>query len=194
MMRRKAYEGIKETPSMCRVGRSRREKYEGRGKKRCGAARTNETRKLYERPRWKVDGNGDQHDRGLSQNQADRTLKISQASSAKKSKLIRFLRQFISQGSDHLTYIRQSDGAPKPDGALKDAARSKILHYRRLYLDHPDQLFSYLYWWTLRDVTSCMMTSSACFSCTLIVRHLPMNLPMNFCDRSSRQGRPIVFE
>jgi len=28
-----------------------RKKYEGRGKKRCGAVRTDETRKRYERPR-----------------------------------------------------------------------------------------------------------------------------------------------
>jgi len=37
----------------------RREKYEGRGKKRCGMARTDETRKWYERPRCKIEGNGD---------------------------------------------------------------------------------------------------------------------------------------
>ena len=41
---------------------------------------------------------------------------------------------------DQLTYIRQSDGAPKPDGALKNASRPKILHYDRLYLDHPDPI------------------------------------------------------
>ena len=36
-----------------------------------------ETRKWYESPRWKVEGNGDPDDRDLSQNQADRTIKIS---------------------------------------------------------------------------------------------------------------------
>ena len=35
-----------------------------------------------------------------------------------------------------LTHRRQSDGAPHPDGALKNAARSKILDYRRLSRSH----------------------------------------------------------
>ena len=30
---------------MCRLGRTRRKKYEGRGEKRCGVARTDEARK-----------------------------------------------------------------------------------------------------------------------------------------------------
>ena len=37
-----------------------------------------------------------------------------------------------------LTHTRRSDGAPAPDGALKTVARSKIIHYRQLYLNRPD--------------------------------------------------------
>ena len=39
---------------------------------------------------------------------------------------------------DQLTKIRRSDGAPDPDGALKDVSRMKIRYYRNLYLNHPD--------------------------------------------------------
>jgi len=87
---------------MCRLGRTRRKNYEGMDKKRCverwERMKLAETRKWYESPRWKVEGNGDPDDRGLNPNQTDRTLKISQADTARKSKLIRFLRQLISQG------------------------------------------------------------------------------------------------
>ena len=37
-----------------------------------------------------------------------------------------------------LTNTRRSDGAPDPDGALKDVSRMKIRYYRNLYLNHPD--------------------------------------------------------
>ena len=39
-----------------------------------------------------------------------------------------------------LTNIRRSDGAPDPDGPLKDVVRIKIRHYRNLYLNHPDPM------------------------------------------------------
>ena len=32
---------------------------------------------------------------------------------------------------------RRSDGAPDPDGALKEVSRIKIWHYRNIYLNHP---------------------------------------------------------
>jgi hypothetical protein len=37
-----------------------------------------------------------------------------------------------------LTNIRRPDGSPEPDGALRVAARKKILHNRQLYIDRPD--------------------------------------------------------
>ena len=40
----------------------------------------------------------------------------------------------------HLTNIRRSDGAPEPDGALKVVVRKKIIHYRQLYIDHPEPI------------------------------------------------------
>ena len=56
MMIRKANEELKERPSMCCLGRSRRKKYEGTDKERCGVTITDETRKWYEkRPRGKID-------------------------------------------------------------------------------------------------------------------------------------------
>ena len=42
--------------------------------------------------------------------------------------------------SGQLTNISRSDGAPEPDGALKVVARKKIIHYRQLYLDHPEPI------------------------------------------------------
>jgi hypothetical protein len=39
-----------------------------------------------------------------------------------------------------LTKIRRSDGAPEPDGSLKVVARKKIIHYRQLYIDHPEPI------------------------------------------------------
>ena len=44
MMSRKAYEAQRQTPSMCRVGRARRKKYEGGSEKWGGAAKADETR------------------------------------------------------------------------------------------------------------------------------------------------------
>ena len=49
-------------------------------------------------------------------------------------------------GSSHvhttgqLTNTRRSDGAPELDGALREVARKKILHYRQLYLNRPDPI------------------------------------------------------
>jgi hypothetical protein len=63
-----------------------RKKYEGRGKKRCGPARTDEASK-WDEGRLEDEGNGDLHCRGFGQNQTGRSLKISQAIGAKKSKL-----------------------------------------------------------------------------------------------------------
>ncbi len=39
-----------------------------------------------------------------------------------------------------LTNASRSDGAPEPDGVIKAVARKKILHYRQLYVDHPDPI------------------------------------------------------
>ena len=39
-----------------------------------------------------------------------------------------------------LTNTSRLDGAPEPDGAIKAVARKKILHYRQLYVDHPDPI------------------------------------------------------
>ncbi len=39
-----------------------------------------------------------------------------------------------------LTHSRRSDGAPEPDGALREAARKKIRHYRQLYINRPDPI------------------------------------------------------
>ena len=38
------------------------------------------------------------------------------------------------------SYTRSSDGAPHPDGVLKNTVRPKILNYRRLYADLPDPI------------------------------------------------------
>jgi hypothetical protein len=39
-----------------------------------------------------------------------------------------------------LTNTRRSDGAPELDGSLRTVARKKILHYRQLYIDHPEPI------------------------------------------------------
>jgi hypothetical protein len=39
-----------------------------------------------------------------------------------------------------LTYRRRSDGAPEPDGALREVVRTKIRHYRQLYINRPDPI------------------------------------------------------
>ncbi len=46
--------------------------------------------------------------------------------------------RYGSYGS--LSHIMSSNGAPHPDGALKSAARKKIIHYRQLYADKPDPI------------------------------------------------------
>ena len=35
---------------------------------------------------------------------------------------------------------RRSDGAPEPDGALREETRTKIRHYRQLYINRPDPI------------------------------------------------------
>ena len=47
-----------------------------------------------------------------------------------------------SQGHSlgQLTHTSRSDGAPEPDGALREVARSKIRHYRQMYINHPDTI------------------------------------------------------
>ena len=39
-----------------------------------------------------------------------------------------------------LTNTRLSDGAPEPDGALKEVVKIKIRYYRNGYLNHPDPI------------------------------------------------------
>ncbi len=39
-----------------------------------------------------------------------------------------------------LTNTRRSDDAPKVDGALREVVRTKILHYRQLYINRPDPI------------------------------------------------------
>ena len=39
-----------------------------------------------------------------------------------------------------LTHASRSDGAPDPDGALREVARAKIRHYRQLYINRPDPI------------------------------------------------------
>ena len=39
-----------------------------------------------------------------------------------------------------LTNTRRSDGAPDHDGVLRVVTRKKILHYRQLYLNHPEPI------------------------------------------------------
>ena len=39
-----------------------------------------------------------------------------------------------------LTNIRRSDGAPELDGPPRAVTRKKILHYRQLYIDHPEPI------------------------------------------------------
>ena len=38
------------------------------------------------------------------------------------------------------THTRHSDGSPDPDGSLKEVVRSKICHYRNVYLNRPDPI------------------------------------------------------
>ena len=39
-----------------------------------------------------------------------------------------------------LTHTRRSDGAPEPDGDLREVVRKKIRHYRQLYINRPDPI------------------------------------------------------
>ena len=39
-----------------------------------------------------------------------------------------------------LTHTRRSDVAPEPDGVLREVPRTKILHYRQLYIDRPEPI------------------------------------------------------
>jgi hypothetical protein len=39
-----------------------------------------------------------------------------------------------------LTHIRRSDGAPEPDGPVRESVRTKIRHYRQLYFYRPDPI------------------------------------------------------
>ncbi len=39
-----------------------------------------------------------------------------------------------------LTHNRRSDGAPDPDGAFREETRTKIRHYRQLYINDPDPI------------------------------------------------------
>jgi len=42
--------------------------------------------------------------------------------------------------SGQLTHTRQSDSDPNPDAGPMTVVRSKIFHYRRIYLDRPDPI------------------------------------------------------
>ena len=42
-----------------------------------------------------------------------------------------------------LTHTKRSDGAPDPDGVLKEVTRIKIRHYRNVYLNRPDPIASH---------------------------------------------------
>jgi hypothetical protein len=39
-----------------------------------------------------------------------------------------------------LTHSRSSDGDPETDGAFREVARTKIRHYRQLYINRPDPI------------------------------------------------------
>jgi hypothetical protein len=39
-----------------------------------------------------------------------------------------------------LTYTTRSDGDPEPDGTLKTVVRTKIIHYRQVYLNRSDPI------------------------------------------------------
>ncbi len=51
----------------------------------------------------------------------------------------RYVRSQLSS-LGQLTHSRRSDGAPEPDGALREEARTKIRHYRQLYINRPDPI------------------------------------------------------
>jgi hypothetical protein len=42
--------------------------------------------------------------------------------------------------TDQLTNLRSSDGVPDLDDSLREVTRTKILHYRQLYLNRPDPI------------------------------------------------------
>ncbi len=39
-----------------------------------------------------------------------------------------------------LTYTRRTDGTPEPDGPLRTVVRTKIHHYRQLYINRPEPI------------------------------------------------------
>jgi hypothetical protein len=57
-----------------------------------------------------------------------------------------FTMTYVRFGCSHLhpigqlTHTRRSDGAPDPDGALKETVRIKIRNYHQLYLNGPDPI------------------------------------------------------
>ena len=52
---------------------------------------------------------------------------------------VRFGRSYLHP-IGQLTHTRRSDGAPDPDGSLKEEVRIKICHYRNIYLNRPDPI------------------------------------------------------
>ena len=52
---------------------------------------------------------------------------------------VRFGRSHVHP-VDQLTNTRRSDGAPDPDGVLKEVVRIKIRHYRNIYLNDTDPI------------------------------------------------------
>jgi hypothetical protein len=48
----------------------------------------------------------------------------------------RFRRSPLSS-LGQLTHTRRTDGSPEPDGALRTVVRTKIRHYRQLYINQP---------------------------------------------------------
>jgi hypothetical protein len=51
----------------------------------------------------------------------------------------RYVRSLLNLNGQ-LTNTRRSDGSPEPDGVIKVVARKKIIHYRQLYIDHPEPI------------------------------------------------------
>ena len=51
----------------------------------------------------------------------------------------RYVRSLLNLNGQ-MTNTRRSDGSPEPDGVIKVVARKKIIHYRQLYIDHPEPI------------------------------------------------------
>ena len=47
----------------------------------------------------------------------------------------------ISTVMGQLTNTSRGDGAPDPDGSIKEVVRIKTRHYRNVYLNHPEPMF-----------------------------------------------------